>query len=517
MTPKTTHPEGEASLEDTIPSTEGCQLDTYDGKVAIEWDTNAQVTPLGQLPFFIEFIKLGGRFDTWVDDCPLYYKAKNAPQKVDVLGSLFLSILSGHYRYKHLAALRNDTVNSRLLGMAKIVSEDSARRALKRIDETEGIKWLQTHLLQSAEPLLTQSWILDCDVTVKPLYGHQEAAEKGYNPTKRGRPCQTFHTYLMANLRLVLDVEVQPGNQTASSYSLPGLIDLLHRLPVACRPTFVRGDCDWGTEPVMTQLEGMGIDYLFKLKQSNNVKKLIYKHHSEGRWERFSQQWEAKESEIQLNTWQHARRVVILRRLLPRDETILLESGSKESGQQCFGFIEGPEDMKAYQYAVLVSSLKVETIELVQHYRDRGDCENVFDEIKNHWGWGGFTTRDQKSCQLISRMIALIYNWWTLFIRLANPNGRHIEALSSRPQLLTSVGQLIHSSRQKLLRITDHHGRRAYWQQALIHLHDCFSRIKAAAQQHNATTRWHHLMRLLIEKLKPKLPEMIGIEHKPVS
>jgi hypothetical protein len=31
-------------------------------------------------------------------------------------------------------------------------------------------------------------------------------------------------------------------------------------------------------------------------------------------------------------------------------------------------------------------------------YRDRGDAENVFDELKNQWGWGGFTTQDLKRC-----------------------------------------------------------------------------------------------------------------------
>jgi hypothetical protein len=29
------------------------------------------VTPLGQLPFFIEYLKQGGLFDGWVADCPL--------------------------------------------------------------------------------------------------------------------------------------------------------------------------------------------------------------------------------------------------------------------------------------------------------------------------------------------------------------------------------------------------------------------------------------------------------------
>jgi len=28
-----------------------------------------------------------------------------------------------------------------------------------------------------------------------------------------------------------------------------------------------------------------------------------------------------------------------------------------------------------------------------QLYRDRADCENSFDELKNQWGWGRFTTQ----------------------------------------------------------------------------------------------------------------------------
>src|SRR5215813_7726385 len=45
--------------------------DTFAGRVHIEWDTAAPVTPLGQLPFFIEYLKQGGLFDGWVADCPL--------------------------------------------------------------------------------------------------------------------------------------------------------------------------------------------------------------------------------------------------------------------------------------------------------------------------------------------------------------------------------------------------------------------------------------------------------------
>ena len=81
------------------------ELETYAGKIHVEWDPTAAVTPIGQLAFFIEFLKLGYRFRQWVDDCPLFYTSNNAPQKIDVLGSLFLSILSGHNRYTHWVRL----------------------------------------------------------------------------------------------------------------------------------------------------------------------------------------------------------------------------------------------------------------------------------------------------------------------------------------------------------------------------------------------------------------------------
>ena len=49
-----------------------------------------------------------------------------------------------------------------------------------------------------------------------------------------------------------------------------------------------------------------------------------------------------------------------------------------------------------YEYSVLVTSLGDEVLTLAQHYRDRGDAENNFDELKNQWGWAGFTTRDSR-------------------------------------------------------------------------------------------------------------------------
>ena len=57
---------------------------------------------------------------------------------------------------------------------------------------------------------------------------------------------------------------------------------------------------------------------------------------------------------------------------------------------------------EVWEYAALVTSLDSEILTLGQLYRDRADCEYAFDELKNHWGWGRFTTQDLKRCRLLA-------------------------------------------------------------------------------------------------------------------
>jgi hypothetical protein len=133
------------------------------------------------------------------------------PSKRDLLGTVLLSVLAGHYRYAHITALRYDPVNPPMLGMSKVVSEDAVPRNLAKIDEAQGLAWLQNHRDYCTAPLLSEPWVLDMDSTVKPLYGHQEGAKIGCNPTKPGRASHSYHTYMLSSLRLVLRVAVLPS------------------------------------------------------------------------------------------------------------------------------------------------------------------------------------------------------------------------------------------------------------------------------------------------------------------
>jgi hypothetical protein len=112
--------------------------DTFAGRVHVEWDAEVPVTPLGQLAFFIDYLKQAGLFDARVADCPLVPTSPNAPTKRDLLGTVLLSVLAGPRCYAHITALQCDPVNPSLLGMRKAMSEDSVRRNLEKIDEAKG-------------------------------------------------------------------------------------------------------------------------------------------------------------------------------------------------------------------------------------------------------------------------------------------------------------------------------------------------------------------------------------------
>ena len=63
---------------------EAVKVDTFGGTVHVEWDPEAAVMPPGHLVFFAEYLKVSGRFDALVADCPMHYTSPNAPSKRDI-------------------------------------------------------------------------------------------------------------------------------------------------------------------------------------------------------------------------------------------------------------------------------------------------------------------------------------------------------------------------------------------------------------------------------------------------
>ena len=520
------------AVERAVADEAALVLDTFGGKLHVKFDHTASVTMLGQLPFFVELLQASGLYERWIKSAPLHYNSPNAPSVQDVLGTLFIAALSGMRRYRHINALRADGVSPGLLGMTRIVSDDSLTRALGAMDEAAADLWLADQFDHLCTPLQTTPWILDIDTTIKPIYGHQEGATLGYNPHKPGRPSHAYHSYLMSELRLVLDVAVSPGREMASKHALPGLASVLDRcgatrvadgidvtdvtdatditdtLSPSRRPRLVRGDCGFGNEATLEVCESRHVDYLFRLRQSANVKKLITRLFHKDGWQPADCGYEAYEATLKLVGWTCERRVVVLRRRV-RDKHGCIAVANEATGQ--LSFLDDNDPIKLYEHVVLVTSLGREGYELrtiAQLYRDRADCENGFDELKNQWGWTGFTSQEIKRSTLMARHIALIYNWWSLFVRAAHPKARR-EAITSRPMLLNAVGRQTEHAGQRHLLITSMHVAKEAVVLMLTNVHELLGRIKATAAQLLNAQPWHAIAALIVEQIlacKPPIP-----------
>jgi hypothetical protein len=498
---------GECKKRTVVPSSR-VAVDTFAGRIQVEWDPDSAVTPLGQLPFFIEFLKVSGLYEAFVADCPLQYSSPNAPEVRDVLGTLFLSVLAGHKRYAHITTIRTDRVNPELLGMTGVASEDSVRRALSQFDEAEAVTWLDRHLAVCSRPVLGLApWVLDTDTTVKPLYGRQEGAEISYNPKKPGRPSHAYHSYFMGNTRLALGVEVAPGNQHTGKHVSIGLWKLLDGLPRELWPEFIRGDVSFGTEPIMYEAEERNLHYLTKLKLTSNVKKAINRLIDRGEWIDAGHGFKGAESRIQLTGWTKSRRIIVLKRRI-QGEVLITDN------QLNLAFIETEDGISKYEYQVLVTSMQDEILTIAQHYRDRGDSENCFDELKNQWGWGGFTTKDLQRCRIISRLVALVYNWWSLYTRLLNPGKRH-EAITSRPLMLESVGRKTSHAGQTTVTITSSHAKAPVIQAAMRELTAFFKELARTAEQLAIAERIALIAKRAYRKMLPVLSPADGLKLLP--
>ena len=94
------------------------------------------------LTYFIQFLEHSGLWKSFDIECPLRRTSPNAPTNQEILGTIVLSIVSGHRRYAHLTAIRGDEVLPELLGIAQLRSEDSIRRAFAQQDEAALTTWI---------------------------------------------------------------------------------------------------------------------------------------------------------------------------------------------------------------------------------------------------------------------------------------------------------------------------------------------------------------------------------------
>lgn len=431
MTPRTLseqsgiHPMGEVN---TIP------FKVYGGQVLLEASDDS-MTPFGGLVPWAAYQKKIGIFEDLAKTCPVTRTSPNASSFYDILCSFSLTALCDGTRFSHVNRLRQDPTVTELFGMKKVVGDDTIRRFFGSFDLNIAKEWIYNCSHQMWK-VLPDRFIQDWDSTVITRYGKQELAEVGYNPHKRGRRSHHPLVGIIAGSRLCSYYGLRAGNTASST----GLIDAMQESYryLGKYPWLNRGDIGFSNETVMSWHEDMSErpNYLFKLKLSKRVKQAIQSLDEED--------WQGKpnegflqlaEVELKLDGWSRARRVILGRR----------NQGVVKSEQTEFW-----SQMK-YEYEAYVTDIESSEAlawQVVELYRQRGDCENVFDELKNQWGFSGFCSQNATVTAISAQLLLLVYNLWNLFIRVMEPS-RHIEAKNGRRWFLFIAARLTKTSRQR--------------------------------------------------------------------
>ncbi|SFI89629.1 hypothetical protein [Nitrosomonas sp. Nm34] len=128
-------------------------------------------------------------------------------------------------------------------------------------------------------------------------------------------------------------------------------------------------------------------------------------------------------------------------------------------------------------------------------------------------GLGCDTTHDLERCNLSARAVALIYNWWSWYARLAHPET-HLEAITSRPLLLNGVARLTRHSGQSRLLLTLTHEAGDQVKTMISCIRKGLDFILTNTPQLPKIERWPALVRYIIDKIfatRPKNPPVLDL------
>ena len=93
----------------------------------------------------------------------------------------------------------------------------------------------------------------------------------------------------------------------------------------------------------------------------------------------------------------------------------------------------------------------------------------------------------------MARITALIYNWWTVFMRLGIPD-KHAEAVTSRPLALHGIARRTRHANQTTIEITSTHSKAPLIAAALTRVSQFLHRVKTTAEQLTHLNTWRLIL-----------------------
>jgi hypothetical protein len=280
-------------------------------------------------------------------------------------------------------------------------------------------------------------------------YGGQIGAAKGYNPRQRGRLSHHPLMAFVADLRLIANCWLRPGN-TGSSHNVAAFLESALQNLGDKQVGLLRADSGFGDAAFLELLEGKALSYIVALKLNQPLQRALV---SAQGWWRLDTGIDLVSFTYQPEAWAKPRRVVGIRQHI--------NARQDAKGRQLSLFAED-EVIRGFRYGALVTDMELPDAQIWHAYRGRADCENRIKELKYDFGAQSFNLRDFWATEACLNMAMLAYNLMSLFRQAVlratvtrngteEPIAQTLRTL--RYQLFAKAGTISHEGRHHVLKL----------------------------------------------------------------
>jgi hypothetical protein len=244
---------------------------------------------------------------------------------------------------------------------------------------------------------------LDLDSTVMTRYGTQEGAARGYNPAKRGRASHHPLMAFVADLRMIANCWLRPGNSSSANNVQAFLTNTLHRLGDK-RVCLLRADSGFSDSAFLDHLDTQPIHYIIALRQNQPLQRALV--NAENWWLLIDEDGhpvpgiELTRFAYQPDAWSVPRWVVGIRqhtarRADPKGKTLNL-------------FADDPV-IGLWRFSALTTDLDLSAETVWRIYRGRADCENRIKELKYDFAADSFNMKGFWATEAAPNVVMLAY------------------------------------------------------------------------------------------------------------
>lgn len=368
--------------------------------------TDKEITPWGGMALMKRMLEHIG-FEQALDRAGLPQPGSNrgyAPAQL--VQQFLLNIWCGGNRFEHGEAVRHDRVLQCLFGFARMANFKAVIRFFGKFNQGRNDSVFASLYRWLFDLIHMQRVTMDLDSTVMTRYGVQQGAAKGYNPRKPGRFSHHPLMAFIADVRLIANCWLRPGN-ASSAHNVNAFLDATLAHLGNKRVGLLRADSGFCDAAFLDKVEALGISYIIALKLYPPLQRALV---SATGWWQLDSGIELVSFQFRPDVWSRPRRVIGIR------QHIALKPDAK--GKQLSLFANS-EVVKQYRYAALVSDLELPDAEIWRSYRGRADCENRIKELKYDFGVESFCMRDFWGTEACLNMAMLAYNLMSLFRQAA--------------------------------------------------------------------------------------------------